>query len=107
MSINKANKKENKAKGKNKAIKKGSVKTQNTLISSDKRDKKELNRTKNDTIEEDENEKLEDKQEKNCDLCNRPRPIFVVDTDDMIKRQPEQHLTPLLRNLKKDFYHKR
>ena len=45
--------------------------------------------------------------EKKCDLCERPRPIFVVDTDDMIKRLPERFLSPLLKNLKKDFNNKR
>lgn len=45
--------------------------------------------------------------EKKCDLCERPRPIFVVDTDDMIKRLPERFLSPLLKNLKKDFSNKR
>ena len=44
-----------------------------------------------------------EKQESICDLCARNRPIFVVDTDDMIKRMPERHLSPLLKNLKSDF----
>jgi hypothetical protein len=42
-----------------------------------------------------------------CDLCARNRPIFVVDTDDMIKRMPERHLSPLLKNLKNDFNQKK
>ena len=48
-----------------------------------------------------------DQSESKCDLCERPRPIFVVDTDDMIKRLPERFLSPLLKNLKKDFNNKR
>lgn len=48
-----------------------------------------------------------DQMEKICDLCQRPRPIFVVDTDDMIKRLPERFLSPLLKSLKKDFNNKR
>ena len=60
-----------------------------------------------------ENEEIEknvldqDQMEKICDLCQRPRPIFVVDTDDMIKRLPERFLSPLLKSLKKDFNNKR
>ena len=42
-----------------------------------------------------------------CDLCQRPRPIFVAETDDMIKRLPERFLSPLLKMLKKDFNNKR
>jgi hypothetical protein len=45
--------------------------------------------------------------EKVCDLCQRPRPIFVVEADDMIKRLPERFLSPLLKSLKKDFKNKR
>ena len=33
--------------------------------------------------------------------------MFVVDTDDMIKRLPERFLSPLLRSLRKDFNNKR
>ena len=44
-----------------------------------------------------------DDQEKICTLCARNRPVFVVDTDNMIKRMPERHLSPLLKNIKKDF----
>ena len=42
-----------------------------------------------------------DEQEKICSLCARNRPVFVVDTDNMIKRMPERHLSPLLKNIKK------
>lgn len=45
--------------------------------------------------------------EQKCGLCERPRPVFVVDTDDMIKRLPERFLSPLLRSLRKDFNNKR
>ena len=48
-----------------------------------------------------------EKQEHICDLCARHRPIFVVDTDDMIKRMPERHLSPLLKSLKNDYINKR
>ena len=47
------------------------------------------------------------KEEAVCDLCQRPWPIFVVETDDMIKRLPERFLSPLLKSLKKDFNNKR
>jgi hypothetical protein len=55
----------------------------------------------------DKNMLQQDGEEKKCDLCERPRPIFVVDTDDMIKRLPERFLSPLLKSLKKDFNNKR
>lgn len=51
--------------------------------------------------------KLDDEEEKICSLCARNRPVFVVDTDNMIKRMPERHLSPLLKNIKKDFNNKR
>ena len=70
-------------------------------------------KTRNRNLVNAEGEELEknvleqDMQEKICDLCQRPRPIFVVDTDDMIKRLPERFLSPLLKSLKKDFNNKR
>lgn len=46
-------------------------------------------------------------EERQCHLCQRPWPIFVTETDDMIKRLPERFLSPLLKSLKKDFTNKR
>ena len=48
-----------------------------------------------------------DDKEKICTLCARNRPVFVVDTDNMIKRMPDRHLSPLLKNIKKDFNNQR
>lgn len=42
-----------------------------------------------------------------CYFCQRPRPIFLVDQDDMILRLPERFLPPFLKNLKLDFLHKK
>lgn len=42
-----------------------------------------------------------------CYLCERPRPIFLVDSDDMILRLPERFLPPFLKNLKQDFLRKK
>jgi len=64
-------------------------------------------RPMNDADEIEKNALEQDQAEKICDLCQRPRPIFVVDTDDMIKRLPERFLSPLLKSLKKDFNNKR
>lgn len=47
------------------------------------------------------------KDEQQCDLCQRHRPVFVAETDDMIRRLPERFLSPLLKSLKKDFNNKR
>ena len=47
------------------------------------------------------------KEEKICDLCQRHRPVFIAETDDMIRRLPERFLSPLLKSLKKDFNNKR
>ena len=35
-----------------------------------------------------------------CILCQRQRPIFLVDNDDMILRLPERFLPPFLKSLK-------
>ena len=47
------------------------------------------------------------REEAVCDLCQRPWPIFVAETDEMIKRLPERFLSIFLRSLKKDFNKKR
>lgn len=68
---------------------------------------------KNKKVNEGEKKIFEDKvnvgqeEEKICPLCARNRPVFVVDSDNMIKRMPERHLSPLLKNIKKDFNNKR
>lgn len=83
---------------------------QNSLSEVDK-DGNVIRAKRNAIIEQDDMEKVgvldADLTEKICDLCQRPRPIFVVDTDDMIKRLPERFLSPLLKSLKKDFNNKR
>lgn len=54
-------------------------------------------------------EKMEErnKEEEQCYLCERHRPVFVAETDDMIKRLPERFLSGFLKSLKKDFIEKR
>lgn len=53
-------------------------------------------------------EKLqEDMDQKICSLCDRNRPVFVVDSDNMIKRMPERYLSPLLKSLKLDLKNNR
>ena len=42
-----------------------------------------------------------------CTLCERQRPCFVVESDDMIMRVPERYLSPLLKQLKKDYLAKK
>ena len=42
-----------------------------------------------------------------CFMCQRSRPIFLVDSDDMILRLPERFLPPFLKQLKQDFLNKR
>lgn len=42
-----------------------------------------------------------------CILCQRQRPIFLVDNDDMILRLPERFLPPFLKSLKQDYLQKR
>ena len=42
-----------------------------------------------------------------CILCERNRPVFLVDNDDMILRLPERFLPPFLWNMKQDFLAKR
>ena len=42
-----------------------------------------------------------------CYMCQRSRPIFLVDSDDMILRLPERFLPPFLKQLKQDFLNKR
>jgi hypothetical protein len=42
-----------------------------------------------------------------CYFCHRPRPIFIVDNDDMILRMPERYLPPFLKSLKQDFINKK
>ena len=49
----------------------------------------------------------EEEEKKICVLCTRNRPVFVVENDNMIKRIPERHLSPLLLNLKEDFQNNR
>ena len=43
---------------------------------------------------------VDDQDLKICSLCNRNRPVFVVESDNMIKRMPERYLSPLLKSLK-------
>jgi hypothetical protein len=42
-------------------------------------------------------------QEEVCVFCERNRPIFLVDSDDMILRMQERFLPQFLKNLKQDF----
>lgn len=42
-----------------------------------------------------------------CLLCQRQRPIFLVDSDDMILRLPERFLPAFLKSLKQDYLNKR
>ena len=44
-----------------------------------------------------------DRVEENCILCQRTRPIFIVESDDMIMRMQERYLPQFLKNLKQDF----
>ena len=37
----------------------------------------------------------------------RNRPVFVVDSDDVILRLPEKYLSPFLKDLKNDFMQKK
>ena len=41
-----------------------------------------------------------------CNFCQRSRPIFCVDTDDMILRLPEKFLPPFLKQMKSDYLSK-
>ena len=42
-----------------------------------------------------------------CVLCQRSRPIFLVDSDDMILRLPEKFLPPFLKAMKAEYLAKR
>ena len=44
-----------------------------------------------------------EKVEHICILCERNRPVFLVDSDDQILRMQERFLPPFLKNLKQDF----
>ena len=40
-------------------------------------------------------------------MCEKQRPIFIVESDDMILRLPDKFLPQFLRDLKRDFINKR
>ena len=42
-----------------------------------------------------------------CELCERVRPVFVVDKDNALMHQQDDQLPPFLRNLKQDFVQKK
>jgi hypothetical protein len=44
-----------------------------------------------------------EKVEHVCILCERNRPVFLVDSDDQILRMQERFLPPFLKNLKQDY----
>jgi hypothetical protein len=48
-----------------------------------------------------------EQQKDDCQMCLRQRPIFLVESDDMILRLPERFLPPFLKSLKLDFLNKR
>ena len=51
-------------------------------------------------------QELVNQQEEICLFCERNRPIFLVDSDDMIMRMQERFLPTFLKQLKQDYIQK-